>query len=171
LKQVGTQEPTQESLPKVIQGNRTEPPTLVWVAVAVPVLVHFYIAIGHLNTGKSFGHADASLLGGIGGWILRYYGSVDNQSVFALWILALLGYAIYASAAKGGTLVDGVSMFVRNIFAIVLILAIATPAVWIVFRNAGPQAAELVAPVVLTLGAVFLIRGGARRSLVNTKLS
>ena len=164
---MGIQEPKQEPLLRAAEGKRTEPPALVWAAVAVPALFHFAIAVGHVSSGKISGQTDGgSIFGGLGGWIARYYGSAgrgitDNQSVFAIWILALLGYAIYATARREGPLVEGVGMFLRNLFAVVVILAIATPAVWVVFGSSGSKAVEFVAPVVLTLGGIFIIRGAA----------
>lgn len=147
----------------------TLPSALAALLVAIPSLLHFFSAYRSVKTGlhEIVPTVFSSGETGLTGWLTIYRhlffkpaSTVALIRIYALWILVLLVLSIYLALRSGARLPSGVGSFIAYGLSALVMLAMATPAVWYVLGSWGPAAAEFAPPVILTLVALLMLRSG-----------
>lgn len=143
------------------------PRWVVWIVVGTSVATHMILAARSVLEGAHLAVPPFDQMGGG----LRDWGIVYRNLFFypeareptlrmlALWVLVLLGLAVFASYLEGRHLLAGVLIFLSYCIATLVTLAATLPAVWILFGGWGPAAVAFVPPLVLGLSGLLVARG------------
>jgi len=136
-----------------------------WLLVLAVAVTHLVVAIQSVSTGGVVPAIDdlrgedlLVWLKALIGLFIRPDTAWDTSRLLALWMLTLMVTSIYASLRAGLSLPHGVLTFVGYGLTSAILLGLATPAVWYVFGDAGPVAAEFVPPVAMTAITALSLR-------------
>ncbi|MEX2355587.1 MAG: hypothetical protein WD535_01000 [Thermaerobacterales bacterium] len=141
-------------------------PVLLWLSAGIPVLIHIITAIrnvlaGHHQVLPAFQSFEGGLTDALSVYVTLFFKPETAETsyrLFALWLLVILGLAIFDALRAGDRLPSGVASFIGYFFAGVILLALVTPAVWFLFGSWGPAAVEFAPPLIFGVIAVLLIR-------------
>lgn len=137
------------------------------VPVTVAALLHLAIAYHNLTNGlyKKVPAVSAVAGTGLTGWLSAYRLlffkpeiTVTTARIYAFWILVILFLAIYLALRSGQRLPSGVGTFVAYLLSALIMVSIATPAIWYVTGSWGPALVELVPPVLMTTVALMMLK-------------
>lgn len=137
------------------------------VPAIVTALLHFGAAFNSIKLGlhKSVPTVFASGGMGLTGWLTTYRlllfkpeTTINVARIYALWILVMLFMAVYLALRSGQRLPSGIGSFVAYLLSAMIMVAIATPAIWYVFGSWGPAAVEFVPPVLLTVVTLLMLK-------------
>lgn len=159
--------PVEPAPPRAPKGRHRRLPAgwAAWLLVLVVAVGHLAVAIQTVGAG-----AVVPAIGQLRGadildWIqtllalfVRVDAAWDTSRLLALWMLVLMVTSVYTSLRAGMSLPHGVLTFVGYALTSAIILGVAIPAVWYVFGDFGPVAAEFVPPVAMTAVAVLSLR-------------
>ena len=143
-----------------------------WVVAGIPFLVHLIWGIRNSLHGA---HQNIAPFGDLAGEELSVWANTFVQlfvrpgtglqavHLYTFWLLALLALSIYGALRAESDIAHGVLLFISHTLAGAIMLAVVTPAIWILFGGAGPLASEFVPPILLFMIAVFLGRDSGER--------
>lgn len=139
-----------------------------WLGIAVPFAIHMGLAVVNLRLGH---HEVVPVFADVSGAdlivLLRTYATLfvrpETWSVmarlYALWTVVFLVLSVCWALRAETSILSGVTLFAAHGLAAVLILALITPALWVLLAGWGPGAVEMTPPLVLGFIGVLLTVG------------
>ncbi len=150
----------------------------LWAAVLIPFLIHMVLAVQHIRLGyhavvPEFAEFSGS---GIMEW-LRAYGmlfmrpetQLTLSRMYALWVIVFMSLSVYPALRGRENIMDGVLQFITHSLAVILILSVLLPTVWILMAGWGPAMVELIPPVVFLFMGFLLTQNVRNISKQNTQ--
>ncbi len=144
-----------------------------WLGIAVPFAIHMGLAMGNMRLGY---HEVVPVFADISGAdlmvLLRTYATLFVRPetwavmarLYALWTVAFLVLSVCWALRADTNILSGVTLFAAHGLAAVLILAVITPALWVLLAGWGPGVVELAPPLVLGFIGVLLTVGARNAS-------
>ena len=139
----------------------------LWAAVLVPFLIHMVLTVQHIRLGYHAVIPEFAELSGSGitEW-LRAYGMlfvrpethVTLTRMYASWVIVFMSLSVYPALRGIENIMDGLLQFITHSLAVILILSVLLPTVWILMARWGPAMVELIPPIVFLFIGFLLIQ-------------